>query len=479
MKKTGHRQVSWLGYWLSVIMAFLAGAVMMLGVVIYSTFNQATTATSTANSGAQQILKVYQDVQKNYYKPVSQQKLVNGAINGMLSSLDDPFSEYLDASETSTLNNSLSGSFVGIGVQVQKASNGLKIISPIANSPAAKAGLKANDVITAVGGKETTKMSINAATQLIRGKANTTVDLTIERAGKTFSVKVKRASITQATATGTMASVNRHIGVITITTFGENTAKEVKAAVKSLRKQGATSFIIDLRNNPGGLMTAALDISSMFLKNDQIIMQVKPRDAAKVVYRAGKEYDHGFKVTEPIKVLVNSGSASAAEIFSAAMQQSRGAQLIGTKTYGKGTVQSVFDLGNNNEMKYTTAKWLTPNGTWINKKGLTPNIKADYPSYAQLPILSTKTTLKSGDVGDTIKVLQKILTALGYSVSDQRGVFGDSTATALKQFQAKHSLTETGTLNATTNEALYSELAALIIKHDQAMDQAVKLLTTK
>ncbi|GEL12668.1 carboxy-terminal processing proteinase [Lapidilactobacillus concavus DSM 17758] len=458
-----------LTYWFSLLCALCVG--LILGVLLMLTRLQGTIST---NAELSQVINVYHNIQDNYYQKVSKKKLINGAIDGMLTSLDDPFSQYLQSDESTSLNDSVSGSFQGIGAEVQQGKNAIEIVSPIKNSPAAKAGLKSKDLILAINSKSTAKMTVDQAVSQIRGASGSTVTLKIQRGTKTFNVTVKRARVDQATVNGESLAGDRTIGHIQVTTFAENTTSGMKHVIKSLRKQGAKKFIIDVRGNPGGLMNAALSLSSLFLKNKQVIMRVDNRQGSEEVYRAGKKYDNGFKVTEPVEILVDNGSASASEIFSAALQENGRAKLVGSKTYGKGTVQTVVPLSSESEMKFTVAKWLTPNKTWINKKGITPDIKADYPALANYALISSDETLKPGAVGNEVKLLQENLHDLGYEVKET-GLYDQQLVNAVKQVQTKAKFADpTGEFDEKTRDALYREVSVYLLNHDNALNAAVK-----
>lgn len=457
------------------IIAFLAGIVVTMAVG-FVLLTHSILPVSNGN-GLNKITSVFHTIQENYYKPVSTTKLVNGAINGMVDSLGDPFSEYLAKQDASDLNNTISGSFGGIGASVKQSGDYVAVDSPIKNTPAAKAGLKTNDVILKVNGHSVAGKTTTQVVSKIRGKIGTKVQLTLKRGSKTFTVNLTRAKIPVKTVTGKIDATHKTVGDITISTFSEPTAKELKQTIRSLRKKGATSFVIDLRGNPGGALPTALATSSMFLKNGQAIMQVKARDGKAEVYRAGKTYDDGFKVKEPTVVLIDGDSASAAEIFASALKESAHDQVIGTQSYGKGTVQTVSDLGGSSEMKITTAKWLTPKGHWINHKGVTPTTKADYPAYAYLNSFDTAKTYQLGDSSRTIISVQKILQALGYDLDQTNGVYDASTQSAVKAFQTAHQLTATGTVDTKTGDALLNALATLISQHDTAYQKAVDVLT--
>lgn len=432
----------------------------------------------SANQAMGKINTVYNALYYNYYKDVSQQKLVDGALNGMVGALGDPFTEYMNATESQELNDSISGSFGGIGAQVQKSGSEIKIMSPIAGTPAAKAGLKANDVIVKIDGRSTKDYSLNKAVSLMRGKVGTKVSVTIKRNGTTFTKTLTRAKIPVKTVEGKLATEDKQVGYIQVTSFSENTAKEFKQTVQSLRKKGAKSFIIDVRNNPGGLMYQALAMSSMFVENGKPILQVVGRDGKPTVYKASNELDDGFKVKEKSIVLINGGSASASEIFAAALKQSgNNVTLIGTKSYGKGTVQNTLPFKDKTELKLTIAKWLTPDGTWIHKKGIKPDVEADYPDVAYLTAIDTAKTYQEGQNSKQIKNLQQMLVFLGYDLDEKSGYFNEQTKQAVEKYQTDNGLTVTGTADKATVESIEAKVAQKVTESDNAYQKAVEKLS--
>ncbi|KRN09015.1 carboxy-terminal processing protease [Liquorilactobacillus mali KCTC 3596 = DSM 20444] len=447
------------------------------GGVVFYYMNQKLVAATETSQAMSKIETVFSSLYSGYYKSVSKQKLENGALTGMVNALGDPFTDYMSKDETESLNNTISSSFTGIGAEVQKKGDYVQIIAPIKGTPAKKAGLQADDIILKIDGKSIKGYSLSKAISLIRGKKGTSVTLTIKRGDSTFTKKLTRATIPVETVTGHLLKNNKTIGYIQVSTFSEKTASEFKAEIKSLRKQGAKSFVIDMRDNPGGLMDQALKMSSMFVKNGKTILQVQQRGQEAQVYKAGKKYDKGFKVNEKTVVLINSGSASAAEIFSAALNQSANIKLIGTKSYGKGTVQTTLPFTDKTELKMTIAKWLTPNGSWINHKGLQPTIKADYPSYAYQTAINTKKTYKQGEVSGQIKKAQVLLNALNYSVGSANGYYGDSTVAAVKKFQTDNKLTVNGNMDKETINKLEELAAEKVSDSDNALKAAISQLS--
>ncbi|KRL01212.1 S41 family peptidase [Liquorilactobacillus capillatus] len=458
---------------LTVVIVGLLTLLIGSGTVFFI-MDQRLTAAQRTNKSMAKIEAVYSTLYNNYYRHVSRQKLENGALSGMVNALGDPFSEYMSKSETQSLNDTISSSFTGIGAEVRKNGDKIQIVSPIDGTPAAKAGLKANDVIEKINGKSMNGVSLSKAVSYIRGKKGTKVTLTIKRNSETFTKTLVRDTIPVKTVTGKLDKEHPTVGYLRVSTFSEKTAAEFKSEIKQLRKQGAKSFVIDMRDNPGGLMDQALAMSSMFLKDGKTIMQVQSRDQAPQVFKAGKKYDDGFKVNEKSVVLINGGSASAAEIFSGALKQSANIKLIGTKSYGKGTVQNTVPFNDKTELKVTIAKWLTPDGSWIHHKGLQPTVKKDFPSYAYQTAIDTTKTYQQGDVSAQVKKIQVLLNALDYGQIKANGYFDATTQGSLKKFQSDNKLQTTGKADKATIEKLEEKTATKIAASDDAYQTAVQ-----
>lgn len=463
----------------------------VLGVAIvttggsYAYFNHQylanTTGTSkTTTASSSKLTKVdnlYQQIMDNYVGDVKSDDLIDGALKGMTEAIGDPYSTYLPETEAQDLTDSLASSIEGIGATLTIIDNRPQIAqAPIKGTPAQKAGLKAGDLILKVDGKDVTKQTLDEIVSQVRGKKGTDVTLTLSRDGKEFEAKMTRDTVTVASVTGKMQTDK--IGLITIATFAEKTATEFEDQVKALRKEGATSFIIDVRQNPGGLLDQVEIMGSMLLADGETIVKFEDKAGNQSGDVASSQIDQGFKVTEPITVLVDSGSASASEILAGAMQDNGRGKIIGTTTFGKGTVQNVNDLGDDSELKLTIGKWLTPNGTWIHKKGLTPDIKASYPDYAYVTPLSTTVKLQLNDESDDVSTLKTMLNGLGYNLTVNT-TFDEATAAAVKDFQTKNALEVTGVVEEKTNTAMQVQLLAQLQANDPVIEKAVTTLTDK
>ncbi len=415
------------------------------------------------------LMAAYTKVKDEYYEKTDDQKLVDGAIQGMIASLDDPYSTYMDQEEAEGFNNTISSSFEGIGAQVEEKDGQILIVAPIKGSPAEKAGLKPHDHILKVDGKSTKGMSVNKAVSLIRGKKGTDVQLHLNRQGVgNVDVTITRDTIPLETVYAKLTKDK--IGEIQITSFAETTSKELDKAIDDLEKKGAKGFVIDLRDNPGGIMTEAIEMSNDFIDKGKVIMQVEEK-GKKQVYKAEKER----KVHQPAVVLVNGGSASAAEIMAAALHQSSGIQIVGEKTFGKGTVQNAQNYNDGSSVKLTIAKWLTPDGSWIHKKGIEPQIKAALPSYAKLPYLSPKKSYELNDNGDEVKAAQKMFQALGYKAK-ANGEYDQAFQTIVKSFQTDNNLKADGILTGDTTTVLMTKIQDKLKNNDTQMKKAIEVL---
>jgi len=302
-----------------------------------------------------------------------EQKMVYGAISGMVSSLGDPYTFFMTPEEANRFNTDLKGQFEGIGAELEPKDGYLVVVSPLASSPAEKAGIMPNDIITKIDGVDVGGLNFYDAVDKIRGKKDTVVALTIVRSG--FS-EPKEFKVTRGTIV--VKSVNYEmkgdIGYIKMTQFGDDTVELMNEAVDNINKKNPKGIIIDLRNNPGGYVEDAVSIAGMFLDKGKVVVMEKGKDGTK---NSSQTTTVPKMKDTPMLILVNDGSASASEILSGALQDYGRAKLVGIKTFGKGSVQSVNELKGGAQVKITIAEWLTPNGRQINKIGIEPDIKVE------------------------------------------------------------------------------------------------------
>ena len=339
--------------------------------------------------------EAFERVRANYVRPVQDNELINGAIEGMVSSLD-PHSSFMDAKSFADMQIQTKGEFGGIGIEVTMEDGLVKVISPIDDTPAAKAGLKTGDFIAAINGNTIQGMALNDAIDKMRGPVGTKVTLTILRKDekKPFDVSLNRAVIH-------VDSVKWHregdIGYIRLSAFNEETASGLEKAVRELKKQVGPSlkgYVLDMRNNPGGLLDQAIQVSDDFLSSGEVVSTRgrHPEDTQRYDARPGDITDG-----KPVVVLINGGTASASEIVAGALQDHRRAMIFGMTSFGKGSVQTIIPLGEGGgALRLTTARYYTPSGRSIQAEGIVPNIevaqgaeqdepKIERPSEADLP----------------------------------------------------------------------------------------------
>ena len=316
---------------------------------------------------------IFERIRAQYVEPVETDKLIEAAINGMLTSLD-PHSNYLSAKDFDDMQVQTRGEFGGLGIEVTQEEGFIKVISPMDGTPAARAGIKAGDYITSVNGESVLGLSVSDAVKQMRGRPGESVLLTIAREKTdSFDVKLVREVIKPKSATARMEG---DFGVLRLSGFNEKTTDEAQEAFGALRAKNPKmkGLILDLRNNPGGLLDQAVSISDMFLEGGEIVSQRgrDPRDVERYNARPG-DITGGL----PMVVLINSGSASAAEIVAGALQDRKRAELVGTTSFGKGSVQTVIPLrgGIDGALKLTTARYYTPSGRSIQKTGIEPNLE--------------------------------------------------------------------------------------------------------
>ncbi|MEH2150177.1 carboxyl-terminal processing protease CtpC [Nostoc sp.] len=318
----------------------------------------------------------WQAVRKEYLsKSYSNPQDAYKSIREMLKKLEDPYTRFMDPEEFKNMQVDTSGELTGIGITISQdeKTKQLVVIAPIEDTPAFKAGVLAKDIILKIDGKDTKGMDTNQAVSLIRGEAGSQVSLTIQRDGQTKQFDIKRARIEiHPVKFSEKKTPAGNLGYIRLNQFSANAGKEMQTAIKNLESKKVAGYILDLRGNPGGLLFSSVDIARMWIDKGKIVSTVERQGEAE------KEEANGRALTtKPLVVLVDKGSASASEILSGALQDNKRATLVGTQTFGKGLVQSVRPLEDGSGLAVTIAHYYTPNGTDINHKGISPDVKVD------------------------------------------------------------------------------------------------------
>ena len=315
-------------------------------------------------------------VQSRYYRqPLDDDQLVEGAINGMLETLEDPYTFYLSPEAESTERGGFEGEINGIGVEVTEDEGNIVIIAPIDGSPAAEAGLQPGDILRAADDEDLTGLSVMEAAQIVRGPRGTEVTLLIEREGETFEVVVERDVIKISSVNGEILDEN--LAYVRLSQFGMQTDEELAALLKELMAEEPDGLILDLRRNPGGSLDTVVEVADEFLPEGQVLRQ----EFSAGVDQEFDSKDGGLAEEIPMVVLIDEGSASASEVLAGAIHDNDRGILIGETSFGKGTVQTWQQLSNGGGLRMTIARWLTPDETWVNEEGISPDYRVNLPEY--------------------------------------------------------------------------------------------------
>ena len=346
--------------WLRLLFAFLMGSMLTLGGVFFLLENAMNGAISALD-----FFRALTVVEYKYVDSIDSEKLWQGSIKGMVDALDDQHSIYMDEETFDVFESATSGSFGGVGLTVGKKDDDLIVVSPIEGSPGEKAGVRSGDIILKIDGEDATKLNLTEAVEKIRGEEGTSVVLTIRRGDEVKDYTIVRDNIKIHAVAGKM--LEGDIGYLRITNFNDEVGEDLKKEYSRLEKEGMKKIILDLRDNPGGLLDQSVEVAELFVAKGPVVSIVE-RDGSRTTYSSESE-----GCPYPIAVLVNQGSASASEIVAGAIQDTKSGTLIGTKTFGKGSVQGVIPL-HRGAIKLTIAKYYTPNEAVIDGVGITPDI---------------------------------------------------------------------------------------------------------
>ncbi|MCG0239399.1 MAG: S41 family peptidase [Firmicutes bacterium] len=433
-------------------------------------------AGATGTSYPALLERIIRLVEAFYYKPVDPEDLWRGAIDGALEALGDPYTAYLSPEDLDSFTDDIEGHFVGVGIRIEQVGSYIVVQAPIKGSPAEAAGLQPGDRVLEVDGRSLVGEPTETAVRLIRGEPGTPVTLRIERPseGRVFEVTLIRAEVQIPIVEAEY--LGDGIGYIQVHTFSSDLAHRFGQAAAGLRDQGMRGLILDLRNNPGGYLDAAVDLAGFFVPpGEPVVLEVegdgkpRPRKAA------------GRPLGLPTVVLVNAGTASASEVVAGALQDYGLATLVGTRTFGKGTVQTLIHLPDQGALKVTTAEYLTPKGRRVHEVGLEPDVKVE-----ALPIspdrfqpIELEQAYAPGEVGLAIQAVQQRLNDLGYNAGPENGFFSQRLKAAIEAFQRDHGLRVSGLIDRdlvkTLNQAVAEHLAQLR-QRDVQKEKAVEVL---
>ena len=332
----------------------------------------------------------YDAIVNNYYKEVDKDKLVESAINGMVSSVGDEYTSYSDKDVTDNFNEAVNGKYMGIGALIMKSENDLVIYKVFEDSPSYKAGLKDGDIILKLDDKDTKDMSVNDIARIVKNDGNKEVKLLVKRGEENLDITIVKDMVELPVVSGKVINHNdKKIGYISLSIFSSVASEQFNKELVKLEKEGISGLVIDVRGNSGGYLTTVTDIASYFLKKGDIIYKLEVND--KVTVRKDKTKESR---DYPVAVLIDKNSASASEILASSIKESYNGYVVGTNSYGKGTVQQTLVLSDGSMIKYTIEKWLTPLGNWINEEGVVPTNYVELSSeYLNNPVFENDNQL--------------------------------------------------------------------------------------
>ena len=362
-----------------IVVCCLATALLTVVVVVGAEAFLLNRLTGSASESVR-FLRTMSLLKSNFNGEVDNHQLFDGAIKGMVEAVGDPYTVYLNQKDYQQLSEMTGGSFGGIGIVFGKRGNDYVVISALPDNPGAEAGIKSGDIITAIDDKPTREMNMEQVANKIRGKQGTQVQLELkDKEGKLRKVTVTRADIKNPSVGGTLLPDSK-IGYIRIAVFNENTGADFAKKYQELEQQGMQALILDLRDNPGGIFDAGVEVAGMLVPKGPIV-SVEDKNGNKYVESSKLE-----QVKYPLAVLVNHGSASASEIVAGAIKDTKSGKLFGVKTFGKGSVQSVYRLDGTTAVKITVAKYYTPSGVCINNVGIEPDVQVELPENATVDV---------------------------------------------------------------------------------------------
>ena len=413
----------------------------VVAIVVLFMFDKWKGETEETSNSFDVIDETYALIKEKGVYPVEGSLLIEGALRGMTDVIGDPYSTYLTKEEAAAHRESLAGERIGIGAEITRSNGKFIIVAPVKSSPADKAGLRPYDEIVRIDKESVGEDSLQDIVRRIRGKEGTTVEMTVYRPelNKHLELSIVREAIPVTTVTGYLIEEKeRKVGYISITTFGEETAKEWGVVTNDLLGKGAEALVIDVRGNPGGYLHSVGEILGSLLEVDTIFAFMQGADGSLEPLTASPsekvKFDDKLKKI-PLVLLQDKGSASASEMLSGAIKDLRRGYIAGTESFGKGTVQETMDLTNGGEVKLSTAKWLTPSEKWIHGEGVGPDIEVTPNQLFDEHIRLVSAEYKEGNFSDDVAYAQRLLKGLGYSVEREDGYFDEETVNAVKDFR--------------------------------------------
>ena len=467
--------------WLVILPVFLFLLGWLLGSFVPLPFSQA--ASQTVNnaiplSSDEKFENILQIMTKDWFFADEIEDvtgvLQDNAYYGMTSNEIDPHTAYMSSEEITNFTQSINRNFIGIGVQFRSTADGLHVVERvIRNTPAEEYGVQAGDIIYAVEGVNVSGMTSTEVADLVKGEEGTPVTIDFLRGGKTVTLKIIRRAISSTTY-GQL--LDEQTGYLEIQQFGETTGDECRTIMEEFVSRGITRVIIDLRDDGGGYLSALQNVMGCFVEDGTVVMRQEYSDGTVTEI---KSHGKPFEQIEKCVLLINANTASAAEVFTLAMKELRPeTETVGVLSYGKGTVQITRMFDDGSALKYTTSKWTSPSGVWVNKVGITPDheVKQHDVYYETFPAIEDGEEFGVDSVSDFTRLTQVSLDFLDYEIDRTDGYLSENTSACILEYQKEHDLEVTGTVNAQTYKAVLSQVILSFSKLDERDYQLTKAM---
>ncbi len=419
---------------------------------------------------SERINEVIAILEAEHIDEVDREKLLEGAIEGLLEELDDPQASYMTPEDYENFMIQAEGTYGGIGIEVFTDNDYVTVMAPISGTPAEEIGLSSGDRIISVDGENLVGEDLNMAVSLMRGEPGTDLSFKVDRPGvdEELEFEITREKIEIDTVEYEMLENN--IGYLKLNSFGQTSGQEFKDALEEMKQDGMEGLVIDLRNNPGGLLDAAVDIADLLVPEGPIT-HIADRDGTLETMSS-----NSAALGIPLVALVNESSASASEVLAGALQDTESGTIIGTKTFGKASVQNVRELSSGGALSYTVAQYKTPSERVIDEKGLSPDLEVDPPAIAELAMKPISTSLVQGDDGEEVETLQMILEETGHYDHEITGDYDQATADALKAFQEDREINVTGEMSEMVVRQFHDEIEKRRKEDDKKLERALEEL---
>lgn len=467
---------------LILVIVFLALAVTITFVIGYGVgrfAGNSSTPSGSNDSRMNTLQAVYDILAKDFYYGEDSEdyrsKLIDDAINGMVDAQGDIHTDYMTPEEVRQFNGALESNIVGIGIRYTELDGQILVLEVLRDSPAEKAGIQEGDIITAVDGVSCRESSVDYVANLVRGQIGTSVRISIDRMGKPVELTAVRAVI----GTTVSSEVRDGIGVLRISSFGDQTSEELGEHLKYLEDNKVTRYIIDLRNNGGGYAQTLDKMCAYFMNNGEIVMVEEDRDGRQIIDKVKNSQKIKY---DKIVILINESSASCSEVFTMALKENCGAVTVGTTSYGKGLAQLQKLFRDGSAIKYTDVIWKSGNGVFINGKGITPDYEVRLHDALYMPYLNfdDEEVYEYDEVSSKVAVAQSMLDFLGYDPDRRDGYFSEATRQAVMKFQNDNGLTADGKIDKKTATVIDTKVVfewnTNRSQYDVQMDKAMELV---